>query len=155
MQLRPLTSIRLLFALLVVVFHGQDTLEQGGFDSWPFVVRAVVSHGYVGVSFFFVLSGFILSYSYTCAVAEAGFFAYVALIIATSLMSLHLFEAPSRVAIRRWLRCRLGSDQLALSLQSDEKFEGLRSAILAETTAGRGTKHEHKASLRTNQFLLR
>jgi peptidoglycan/LPS O-acetylase OafA/YrhL len=64
MQLRPLTSIRFLFALLVVVFHGQDTLELGGFDSWPFVVRAVVSHGYVGVSFFFVLSGFILSYSY-------------------------------------------------------------------------------------------
>jgi peptidoglycan/LPS O-acetylase OafA/YrhL len=64
MQLRPLTSIRFLFALLVVVFHGQDTLEQGGFESWPLVIQAVVSHGYVGVSFFFVLSGFILCYSY-------------------------------------------------------------------------------------------
>jgi peptidoglycan/LPS O-acetylase OafA/YrhL len=63
-QLRPLTSIRFLFALLVVVFHGQDTLEHGGFDNWPLVVRAVISHGYVGVGFFFVLSGFILAYSY-------------------------------------------------------------------------------------------
>jgi peptidoglycan/LPS O-acetylase OafA/YrhL len=64
MQLRPLTSIRFLFALLVVVFHGQDTLKQGGFDDWPLILRLIVSHGYVGVSFFFVLSGFILAYSY-------------------------------------------------------------------------------------------
>ena len=55
MKLLPLTSIRFLFALLVVVFHGQDTLKLGGFDDWPLVVRAVVSHGYIGVSFFFVL----------------------------------------------------------------------------------------------------
>ena len=40
------------------------------------------------------------------------FFVYVALVIAASLMSLHLIETPARVAIRRWLRCRSGSAQL-------------------------------------------
>jgi peptidoglycan/LPS O-acetylase OafA/YrhL len=66
MQLRPLTSIRFLFALLVVLFHGhQGTLKQGGFDHWPLFIQAIVAHGYVGVSFFFVLSGFILAYSYS------------------------------------------------------------------------------------------
>ncbi len=72
MQLRPLTSIRFLFALLVVVFHGQDTLKQGGFDNWPVVVRAVISHGYIGVSFFFVLSGFILAYAYRRKLNDGG-----------------------------------------------------------------------------------
>jgi peptidoglycan/LPS O-acetylase OafA/YrhL len=72
MQLRPLTSIRFLFALLVVVFHGEDTLKQGGFDDWPFVVRAIISHGYTGVSFFFVLSGFILAYSYRSKLNNVG-----------------------------------------------------------------------------------
>jgi peptidoglycan/LPS O-acetylase OafA/YrhL len=72
MQLRPLTSIRFLFALLVVVFHGQDTLKQGGFDEWPLAVRAVISHGYIGVSFFFVLSGFILAYSYRSKLNHVG-----------------------------------------------------------------------------------
>ena len=32
------------------------------------------------------------------------FFAYVALTIAASVMSLHLIETPARLAIRRWLR---------------------------------------------------
>ena len=62
-QLKPLTSIRFLFALLVVLFHGleprPDTL-----DVFPGLLKTVISHGYVGVSFFFVLSGFILAYSY-------------------------------------------------------------------------------------------
>jgi Acyltransferase family len=72
-QLRPLTSIRFLFALLVVVFHGQETLEQGGFENWPFFAQAVISHGYVGVSFFFVLSGFILAYTYRRKLTKAEF----------------------------------------------------------------------------------
>jgi peptidoglycan/LPS O-acetylase OafA/YrhL len=72
MQLRPLTSIRFLFALLVVLYHGQDTLKQGGFNDWPLVVQTVVSHGDIGVSFFFVLSGFILAYSYRSKLNDAG-----------------------------------------------------------------------------------
>jgi peptidoglycan/LPS O-acetylase OafA/YrhL len=62
-QLKPLTSIRFLFALLVVLFHAleprPDTL-----DVFPGPLKTTVVHGYVGVSFFFVLSGFILAYSY-------------------------------------------------------------------------------------------
>ncbi len=58
--LRPLTSVRFIFALLVVLFHGLTGHMQG----WPDPVRAVIDHGSVGVSFFFILSGFILAYSY-------------------------------------------------------------------------------------------
>lgn len=61
--LRPLTSIRFLFALLVVLFHGL-TVPAERMDGWPHVITAVVNHGSIGVSFFFVLSGFILAYSY-------------------------------------------------------------------------------------------
>ena len=68
-QLEPLTSIRFLFALLVVLFHGleprPDTL-----DVFPGLLKTVISHGYVGVSFFFVLSGFILAYSYAGRVRQ-------------------------------------------------------------------------------------
>ena len=55
-QIKPLTGLRFLAALLVVVFH--------------FGVRAhaslptVFSAGYLGVNFFFILSGFILAYNY-------------------------------------------------------------------------------------------
>ena len=72
MQLRPLASVRFLFALLVVLFHGEDPLKLGVFDHWPFVIRAIISHGYVGVSFFFVLSGFILAYSYRDKLSSAN-----------------------------------------------------------------------------------
>lgn len=55
-MIRPLTSLRLLFALMVFVSHG--TIISDVFDI------PLMTEGYVGVSFFFVLSGFIISYSY-------------------------------------------------------------------------------------------
>ena len=65
MQLRPLTSIRFVFALLVVLGHGLDFLKHTGVTrNWPAALLTVISHGYLGVNFFFVLSGFILAYSY-------------------------------------------------------------------------------------------
>src|SRR5690242_4085207 len=65
MQLKPLTSIRFLFAMLVVLVHGDPFLSQSGIsEHWPAIVRTVISHGHIAVDFFFVLSGFILSYSY-------------------------------------------------------------------------------------------
>jgi peptidoglycan/LPS O-acetylase OafA/YrhL len=64
-QLNPLTSIRFLFALLVVLFHGHLATDGSLEDAWPHFIAAIISHGFVGVSFFFVLSGFILAYSYS------------------------------------------------------------------------------------------
>ncbi len=62
-QLKALTSIRFLFALLVVLFHGLEPRPEA-LDVFPALLKTVILHGYVGVSFFFVLSGFILAYSY-------------------------------------------------------------------------------------------
>ena len=55
-MIRPLTSLRLLFALMVFVSHCNIISEK--FDV------SLLTEGYVGVSFFFVLSGFIIAYSY-------------------------------------------------------------------------------------------
>lgn len=52
--LRPLTSLRFFAALLVVLYHCQPTAAIG----------AAYALGHAGVGFFFVLSGFILTYSY-------------------------------------------------------------------------------------------
>ncbi len=59
-HLASLTALRFLVALQVVVFHcGQPLLE--GAPNW---IRNIAAGGYVGVSFFFVLSGFILAYTH-------------------------------------------------------------------------------------------
>jgi peptidoglycan/LPS O-acetylase OafA/YrhL len=70
-QLKALTSIRFLFALLVVLFHGLEPRPEA-LDVFPGLLKTVISHGYVGVSFFFVLSGFILSYSYAGRISKPG-----------------------------------------------------------------------------------
>jgi peptidoglycan/LPS O-acetylase OafA/YrhL len=55
-----LTGMRIFAALLVVVYHfGQELLVNA---PWP--VRNLAATGHVGVSLFFILSGFILMYSY-------------------------------------------------------------------------------------------
>ena len=58
-----LTSLRLFFALAVFFHHCYFITKVGD----PFLDRlyaAVFSEGYIGVSFFFILSGFILAYNY-------------------------------------------------------------------------------------------
>ena len=55
-MIRPLTSLRLLFALMVFASH--CNIISDTFDT------PLLTEGYVGVSFFFVLSGFIIAYSY-------------------------------------------------------------------------------------------
>ncbi len=64
MQLKPLTSVRFLFSLLVVMFHAIPFFAAAGINLWPAAIMPVIANGNIGVSFFFVLSGFILSYSY-------------------------------------------------------------------------------------------
>jgi len=60
-RLPALTSIRFFAALWVALFH-MYAMKAFTFHAAP--MRALVSIGYCGVSFFFVLSGFILVYTY-------------------------------------------------------------------------------------------
>ena len=61
-QLAALTTLRFFAALHVVLFHMWVT---GELTTGPGLLRSFVSIGYIGVNFFFVLSGFILVYTYT------------------------------------------------------------------------------------------
>lgn len=63
-MIRPLTSLRLFFALMVFVSH--CTIVSSVFET------PLMNEGYVGVSFFFVLSGFIISYSYDARFREGS-----------------------------------------------------------------------------------
>ncbi len=60
-QLRPLTGLRFIAALQVLIFHGTR------WPSWSDhpLVRNIAASGYVAVSLFFVLSGFILTYAHS------------------------------------------------------------------------------------------
>lgn len=59
-HLRALTGMRFLAAMHVVLFH----YAQPHLADWPEWVRNIAGRGYVAVALFFILSGFILSYSY-------------------------------------------------------------------------------------------
>lgn len=67
-QIEALTSLRFFAALLVVLFH-HGTAQFAGCPTW---VQHIVQGGYVGVPFFFVLSGFILTYTYARSTAAGG-----------------------------------------------------------------------------------
>lgn len=58
-MISPLTSLRFVFALMVYMSHA-IIFDQ---DDSPFLYH-IFYEGYVGVSFFFILSGFILAYTY-------------------------------------------------------------------------------------------
>jgi peptidoglycan/LPS O-acetylase OafA/YrhL len=58
-HLAALTGVRFVAAILVVCFHVRQLSVQGA-SEWA---QAVVNHGQVGVTLFFVLSGFILTYT--------------------------------------------------------------------------------------------
>ena len=63
--LPPLTGIRALAALLVLGFHLEQQLPSGLFSFLPFL-----SHGDLGVDFFFILSGFIITHVYLASLAS-------------------------------------------------------------------------------------
>jgi peptidoglycan/LPS O-acetylase OafA/YrhL len=58
-QLHALTGLRFVAAFHVLAYHG---LAPNAASSWW--MRSLVGSGYVGVSLFFVLSGFVLTYTY-------------------------------------------------------------------------------------------
>lgn len=59
-QIASLTTLRFFAASHVVVYHYAAFY----FVTAPWWLRGVIGSGYVGVSFFFVLSGFVLAYTY-------------------------------------------------------------------------------------------
>ena len=65
--LRPLTGARGIVALLVLFFHYRPYIAVNG-GGFPGMLRRAIqqlwAHGFVGVDFFFILSGFILTYTY-------------------------------------------------------------------------------------------
>jgi peptidoglycan/LPS O-acetylase OafA/YrhL len=58
--LRGLTGVRFLAAMHVVLFHYLRFYLAGA----PWLIQNIIQAGYVGVGLFFVLSGFILTYTY-------------------------------------------------------------------------------------------
>ncbi|WP_299767286.1 acyltransferase [uncultured Dokdonia sp.] len=71
-MLKPLTSLRFVFAYMVFSGHlgGLFLSYNEGFLTDTFASYLSMSEGYLGVSFFFILSGFILSYKYKEAFLE-------------------------------------------------------------------------------------
>src|SRR5487761_828074 len=61
-KILPLTSIRFFAAFYVLLFHAERNLAALGWV--PRVLMRIVGLGYVSVSFFFLLSGFILALVY-------------------------------------------------------------------------------------------
>lgn len=61
-MLYPLTTLRFIFALMVFLSHSVFFMP-GGEQAHP-RLYATFHEGFIGVSFFFILSGFILSYRY-------------------------------------------------------------------------------------------
>ncbi len=59
-NLSPLTGLRFLAALAVVAYH----LPRPHVAAWALPLRSLLSCGFVAVSLFFLLSGFILAYTY-------------------------------------------------------------------------------------------
>src|SRR5258708_4971841 len=68
-ELRPLTSLRFIAAFYVFLFH-VDTHFGGLPVGW--VGKAIIRHGAVGMALFFVLSGFVLAYTYTSRPERLG-----------------------------------------------------------------------------------
>lgn len=122
-QLHALTGLRFLAALHVTAYHLY--YEVFGGQGAPALLHGVLASGYVGVSLFFVLSGFILAYNYLdepFATAEArsrfwsARFARVYPVYALGLVL-------SLPFVLRWTTNRLGQGEVAT--------EQLASLVLA------------------------
>jgi len=62
-MIKPLTSLRFIFALMVFLSHLEFLLLSKN-ESSRWLFKHIFFEGYIGVSFFFILSGFILAYKY-------------------------------------------------------------------------------------------
>lgn len=73
-QLLPLTGLRFFLAFWVVIFHqaGPDGYVGSLVDQFPTPIFCLLRTGYVAVGVFFVLSGFVLSYTYSLETLWSG-----------------------------------------------------------------------------------
>jgi len=71
-EIKALTSLRGLAAFAVVLQHFSATAQLNA-SGW---IPSIVPHGYVAVDFFFVLSGFIMCYTYLSGFETLGMKAY-------------------------------------------------------------------------------
>jgi len=71
-ELKSLTSLRGLAAMAVVLQHFSTTAQ----EYCSVAIPSLAPHGYVAVDFFFVLSGFIMTYVYQDSFQKRGFHAY-------------------------------------------------------------------------------
>ena len=71
-EIKALTSLRGLAAMAVVLQHFSATAQWNA-SGW---IPSIVPHGYMAVDFFFVLSGFIMSYTYFAEFKALGVKAY-------------------------------------------------------------------------------
>ncbi len=71
-ELKSLTSLRGLAAMAVVLQHFSATAQ----EHCRVTIPSLVPHGYVAVDLFFVLSGFIMSYTYAASFRDHGLSAY-------------------------------------------------------------------------------
>jgi len=62
-MIKPLTSLRFVFALMVFSHHIGFVLD-GEYDSLKWLYKNIFFEGFIGVNFFFILSGFVLAYNY-------------------------------------------------------------------------------------------
>lgn len=60
-MIKPLTSLRFFFALFVLLSHLSLLKDH---ENYRLIFESIFAEGFLGVSFFFILSGFILAYNY-------------------------------------------------------------------------------------------
>lgn len=76
-ELKSLTALRGIAAMAVVLQHFSSTAQEHCLVWIP----SIIPHGYVAVDFFFVLSGFIMSYTYLASFKRQGLAAYSSFIL--------------------------------------------------------------------------
>lgn len=69
-QIDNLTSLRFFAAFAVFISHARVYLTHTGNDTVSWVAHNVLPEGFIGVTFFYVLSGFILNFSYSRRLSE-------------------------------------------------------------------------------------